>query len=209
VFAGANFGQVLTEAGISLHKLESDSAVIYALDPNLSIIYCNAAWDKFAFRNDGHSAHRLSVLGMDWLSVIPDPLKKFYSDGAATVQRTGETWEHDFECSSPELHRRFHMRMLRLPEGHFLLENSARVEAAHPQSLDEDDLNLTHVDPYGIVTMCSHCRRVRRADAGQKRIWDWVPFFVRKTPDLVSHGLCPTCSSYFYGSEVEDLTTSR
>jgi hypothetical protein len=150
----------------------------------------------------------LSVLGIDWLSVIPQPLKKFYSDGAASVQRTGETWEHDFECSSPEVHRRFHMRMLRLPEGHFLLENSNRVEAKHPQNLDEDDLNLTHVDTYGIVTMCSHCRRVRRADTSQKRTWDWVPFLVRKTPDRVSHGLCPTCCSYFYGAETQDLTAN-
>jgi PAS domain-containing protein len=206
VFAGAHFLRILRAAGISISDIETAPSIIYALDPDLRIIFCNRAWDNFARENGGRGISRVSVLGTQWLNVIPEPLRKFYADGAAEAQHTGKPWEHDFECSSPEVHRRFHMRVLPLPEGHFLIENSTRVETPHPQNLDQDDPNFTHVDPYGIVTMCSHCRRVRRADASQRRIWDWVPFFVRKAPARVSHGLCPTCCAYFYGAEGEGAT---
>ena len=35
--------------------------------------------------------------------------------------------------------------------------------------------------------MCMHCRRTRRTEEGD--IWDWVPEFLAKPPDNVSHGL--------------------
>jgi hypothetical protein len=208
VLVTSKFPDILDGTGFSEAALEFDPAIIFVLDANLRIVYCNRAWDVFARQNDGHGSYRSSVLGTSWINVIPDSLRDFYSDGVAGVHRSGKVWEHDFECSSPELLRRFHMRVLPLPEFHLLIENSSRVEAHHHKDLDSDTENFTYVNRFGVVTMCSHCRRSRRADPGQHKFWDWIPRFVRKTPDAVSHGLCPTCCAYFYGADSEDQRTN-
>jgi hypothetical protein len=209
VFVSSRFPKILDGTGFTEAALEFDRSVIFVLDAKLRIVYCNRAWDTFARENDGYSNSRAWVLGTSWISVIPDPLKKFYSDGIAEIHRSGTVWEHDFECSSPESYRRLHMRVLPLPEFHLLFESSVRVETGHPQDPETDVENFTYVNQYGVVTMCSHCRRARRADPDQHKFWDFIPRFARKTPHMVSHGLCPNCCAYFYGPESADLSAGQ
>jgi hypothetical protein len=54
-------------------------------------------------------------------------------------------------------------------------------------------------DERGLIVTCSSCRRVRRARPGVAQ-WDWVPAYVERMPDGVSHGLCELCSRFYYPS---------
>jgi hypothetical protein len=209
VFFNSRFPRVLDGTNFTEAALEVDRSVVFVLDADLRIVYCNQAWDVFARENNGYGNTRASVLGTSWIGVIPEPLKKFYADGVAEIHRSGMAWEHDFECSSPDSYRRLHMRVLPLPEFHLLFQSSQRVEKTQSQDLDADAENFTYVNQFGVVTMCAHCRRARRADPDQHKFWDFVPRLVRKSPDSVSHGLCPKCCAYFYGPESTDSLGDR
>jgi PAS domain-containing protein len=185
-------------AGLSLEELESEQSIVYLLDSDLRIVYCNPAWDQFAAENHGDALEWKKPRGTPLLEAIADPLRPFYAEGFRRVAETGEVWEHDFECSSSELYRRYHMQVKPLEAtGGFLIINSLLVETPHGadrQAMPEvDTLYRGRED---IVTMCCHCRRTQRSDGSQT--WDWVPRYLEAPPQRVSHGLCASCSAYFY-----------
>ncbi len=198
MFTDSNLESILVAAGLSYARLETEPAVIYILRPDLRIVYCNQAWNKFAAENYGKGLNRSEVLGTVFLDAIPSLLKKFYADAFAEARATGNIWEHDFECSSPELFRLFHMRVLPLSDGHLLVENSMRFEESHKRKSPPVSGNLVYVNEHGILTMCCHCRRTRRVGPRERETWDWIPRFLIEQPGRVSHGLCHTCMAYFY-----------
>jgi len=185
-------------AGLSIEDLESEQAVVYVLDSDLRLVYCNPAWDEFAASNNGDGLEWSGPRGTPILEAIAEPLRSYYEDGFRRVREAGETWEHDFECSSSELYRRYHMQVKPLEgAGGFLIINSLLVEAPHsadrPTMPDVANLYLGQGDT---VKMCSHCRRTQRSDGSQ--MWDWVPRYLDAPPGRVSHGLCVVCAAYFY-----------
>lgn len=190
----------LAAAGFRVKDLEADSAIIYLLQPDLRIIYCNKAWDRFAENNNGGPGLiRSAILGTRILDVIPEPLKSYYANAFAQVKKEGRPWEDDYECSSPELYRLFRMRMLPLADSYVFVENSLRIERPHDLESHAMPGNAgLYLNEHGILTMCSHCRRTRRIGMAEGPVWDWVPSFLVDPPGRVSHGLCPNCRAYFY-----------
>lgn len=189
----------LTKAVIE--QFEASSSVIYVLDHSLRIVYCNAAWDRFAERNGGDSCRRERVVGADLPAVIADPLRLFYTDGFRRVLTTQCPWEHEYECSSAESNRFLHMRALPLGKRHLLVENSVVVERPHdPQRLRMPPIETMYTDASGSILMCAHCRRTRRITQTAP-VWDWVPDFVNNLPRRTSQGLCENCRAYYFGSE--------
>lgn len=189
----------LEAAGFHVASLEADHSIIYLLGPDLRIVYCNRAWDEFASLNGGIGLNRESVLGKSVLDVIAEPLRPFFANGFAQAQKQLRPWEHDYECSSPEVFRLFHMRVLPLANSYLLVENSLKVERPHGSERPAmPSYQAPYLNEHGILTMCAHCRRTRRIDTGEVPIWDWVPAFLTEPPGRVSHGLCRNCRSYFY-----------
>ncbi|TVP44075.1 MAG: hypothetical protein EA350_12315 [Gemmatimonadales bacterium] len=185
-------------AGIAIEELESEQSIVYLVDASLRLIYCNPAWDQFAIRNNGDGLQWNRPRGSGLLEAIATPLRPFYEEGFRKVRETGETWEHNFECSSSELYRVYHMQVRPLEAtGGFIVINSLLVETPHGEDREAmpgvADLYLGQED---IVTMCSHCRRTRTSDGSQR--WDWVPRYLEAPPERVSHGLCTSCVGYFY-----------
>jgi hypothetical protein len=183
-------------------SLEQDPAVIYAVDASLRIVYCNAAWDRFALSNGGHKVVRALQVGRDLAESIPPSLQAFYWQAFEQVWNSGEPWTHEYECSSSEALRKFQMRVAPVYPGDknapLVIVNSLVAEAPHSR-ISYDALDSVYRDSEGILTMCCHCRRVRRVCA---TIWDWVPAFVRSMPEGVSHGLCDPCLELHYGSHI-------
>jgi hypothetical protein len=174
-------------------SFDEDPSVIYAIDRQFRLIRCNKAWDRFALENGGHELVRAAQLGPDVLSVIPPALRSFYMDAFDYVLQTGRDWLHAYECSSAKLFRRFQMRILAQPEG-WLLIHSLECSRNHVE-----EAFAPRLDRYaagGEITMCSHCRRTKRIR--EPFGWDWVPAFVEKQPEKVSHGLCNACLAYYY-----------
>lgn len=189
----------LTAAGFQLESIEEDHSILYLLRPDLRIAYCNKAWDRFAAENGGVRLNRGEVLGTSVLEIIPEPLRSFYAGGFASAKREFRPWEHDYECSSPDLYRLFHMRVLPLANSYLLVENSLRIERPHGAERPPMPANAAlYLNANGLVTMCSHCRRTRRSSTLETPVWDWVPSYLENPPATVSHGLCRNCRAYFY-----------
>ena len=180
-------------AAVPIETLESSHAVIYATDPQLRLIYANAAWDLFAVNNAAPHLTRAHLARSPLLEAVRGPLRDFYGDRFAEALRTGKPVEHAFECSSPQLFRTFQMRILPLQNEGLLVMNTLTVE--EPMSRTGVTASQEYVDSNRLISMCSHCRRTERPDSGA---WDWVPSFVEHQPDQVSHGLCPVCLEYHY-----------
>ena len=173
--------------------LELDPSVIYFVDRHLNIIWCNAAWDRFARENRGLHLVREQMMGFPLLRAFPETLVDFYTSLYQSVLATGVPASHGFECSSDTIYRRIHLYVLRNPhEFGLILINSPVVEYPHGPE------RPAHPPPHGLdpVPMCCHCRRTRLRSDPQE--WVWVPGFVRDPPPRVSHMICTPCRTLHY-----------
>jgi hypothetical protein len=182
-----------------LQTLDASDDVAYVLTPERVIVRTNAAWERFAAANGGAALALDPPYGALLDALLPVALRSFYVDAFTRAQATGERWEHDYECSSPERYRRFHMVAYPF-DGALVVVSSLRIERPHDRPECPPDDAAYAVD--GIITMCSHCRRVRHP-AGSLR-WDWVPDYVRAPLPNLSHGLCEPCYEFYWGDYVAE-----
>ena len=186
--------------------------VVWIVDAQQRICYCNPAWDRFALNNGGDNAVAERVVGADLMSFIPTELHDFYQRAMDETRRSNTIFDVDFECSSAELYRLLHMMILPVQRsGELVFVSSPRREFPHSAELVCPAHWENYANSDGIITMCCHCRRTRRCVESQ--VWDWVPDFL--TPEKVhgnlqiSHGMCPICVSYFYSDFLgKSVTTS-
>jgi len=181
---------------VPVAALEHDHAVIFSLDADLRITYCNTAWDRFAVANGGPELMRPAPIGRPLLDFISGPLAAYYAAALGNARSAPEPWHHVYECSSPAAFRRFVMHVFPDKVTHGLLVvNSLCVERPH----EPGQTRLRDADyrgRNGLIVMCSHCRRTRRD--GPLEEWDWVPEYVEHQPPKTSHGLCNPCLEYYY-----------
>jgi PAS domain-containing protein len=181
----------------TLRSAQDSRDVCYLLDEQRRFIYCNPAWDRFAQENGASQLTGESVIGTDLFAVVPAVLAGVYTRAFETVSATGRVWSQVYHCSSPEVFRRFRMRIHPVRRlNWFLVSNALVVERPHQHGVSAVD--ETYFSG-GVVTMCAHCRLVRRVVAPDG--WDFVPAYLRFTGRdtlKVSHGLCPICEAHFY-----------
>lgn len=175
-------------------EVDRSQDVIYLLNPELRIVYCNPAWDKFAKENGGSSAASCrQVSGTDLFSYISDDLQATYFNAFASARIKGRS-ELAFECSSPTHYRQFRMRIWLLRQG-YAVANSMEVERPHEREILQPD--YSHFED-SRITLCAGCRRTKnRLTPGT---WDWVPYFLEDKLISVNHRLCPACRVYYRGS---------
>ena len=186
--------------GFALETLEAHPHPTYALSPELSLIYLNPAWFRFAEENAGEPAISTRFgIGTPVGAAIAAPLREFYSGAYQRALQTGEVWDHDYECSSADVYRRYHQTVYPLHDrGGLLVVNSLVQERPHntethaPSPPHEE----RYVGPQGLIIQCCHCRRVQRA--AEPEIWDWVPAWVKRMPLRTTGGLCPLCYEYYW-----------
>jgi hypothetical protein len=181
-------------------QFENDTAIIYVLDADLRIVYCNEAWDRFAAENGGRSLLRPRPLGACVIDVNPPPLKRFFETAYREALSTGRVWQHCYDCSSPAVYRKYQMTVHPEREaGNLVVVNSLVVESP-PSGTERETCEPdegTYIDRNGIVTVCCECRRTRRPGR-ETSVWDWVPAYVEAPPGRISHGICDTCLNTVY-----------
>lgn len=176
--------------------LDATPDVVVGVWPDLTIAYVNDAWWRFARDNGARWEGDRWGLGADLLAPIPPVLREYYAGALRGVLRTGQPWEHDYECSAPDTYRTFRLRVLPLARaGGLLLTHTLRIERPHPPP--EGFPGDAYVDENRQIVQCAHCRRVRRTQ--KPRRWDWVPSYVSTPPADVSHSICDVCASYYFG----------
>jgi hypothetical protein len=177
--------------------VEADTSVIFCLDPDLRITYCNPAWDRFALQNGGRELCRPAVIGRCVLDFISGSDRDYFDKHYKRLLRQSEPWERDYECSSKDLYRKFRLRVLPMQtvRGLFVI-NSLKVEDAH-QLEACPPLEEAYRTTNGLIVMCASCRRTRR-NSPSTEIWDWVPSFVEQIPLSTTHGVCVPCRELYY-----------
>ena len=180
-----------------LRALADSDDTAFAVSRELALVRTNAAWTRFARANGGEELLERFGRGSSIMSAVPAVLQPFYRSGYARVWATGERWEHDYECSSPERYRRFRMFVHQIDHAFLVVVNAAIVDDPHDREASSPEESRYATD--GVITMCSNCRRVRNR-SGEKR-WDWVPAFVAHLPQNVSHGICDACAPLYYGED--------
>ncbi len=193
-----------------LQDLERDESVIYILDSDLRIAWCNSAWDRFAGANQGERVQHGSLRGGAVLDFITEPLKGYYAGVFRDALETGTQHEHCYECSSPALYRSFRLSVLPIAKRRLIVISSLETERPHAEDRALRPANpVVYTAANGLIAMCSNCRRTRRSEIPE--VWDWVPGFVEARPENVTHGLCPACLYHYLagaGLHETDLTVT-
>ena len=180
------------EPAFSTVTLEQPDTTIAVIDPGAGILWVNPAWDRFARENG--ASERLDGYG-SYLDGISPPLREVYRRVFDRALRTGEVFEHDYECSSPDTLRRFHLRVLPIETRGLILEHSLIAESPHPGTA-EAPIEARFLDENGRILQCSNCRRVR---IPVSYAWAWVPAWVAQAPPMMTHGICPSCIGFYWG----------
>src|SRR5512133_468121 len=109
----------------ALRTLKNSEQIDYVLDSSLNLVCHNNAWDKFARQNSAPELAGPAIIGANLLDVIDETLKPFYGDAFKRVAQEKKVWEWVYECSSPELFRKFLMRVHPIePDGWFLVRQT-------------------------------------------------------------------------------------
>lgn len=183
-------------AEFSRTLVDASGNVIYLIDSELRIAYCNPAWETFAKANEGEKALAAQVTGTPLFDYIAAPLRDFYERVFGDARSDPLPISFNFECSSPEVRRlmRMEVRYLANSRG-WAVTTSLRQEQEHSDEAHPANPQL-YLAATGLIGMCCHCRKTRRAH--EPDVWDWVPQYVRHMPRNTTHGICPSCIAYFY-----------
>lgn len=191
----SGFAKVLDSFRFGSLEVISDSA--FALTADLRLSYVNPAYVHFGSENGGQQIDSFAGIGTYIGDVLVGPLRDFHLAAYLRILAKGERWDHEYECSSPTLFRRYLQSIYPLKGGAGLVVvNRLIVEDAHKLKAEDPDRNR-YVNSKGLIVQCSHCRCVQRQ--GMEHQWDWVPDWVVHCPRETTHSLCSTCFAYYYG----------
>jgi hypothetical protein len=166
----------------------------YALTRDRRIVRTNEGWRRFASMNGGGGVIERWPVGSCIDDALPGPLRSFYVSAFRRTIESQERWEHEYDCSSLDVFRRFRMVVYPL-EGEMLgVVHSPIVE--HPHTWIEHSANGCDYAVNDVITRCAHCRRIRHPS--DVRRWDWVPEYARSPPPNTSDGLCEPCAVFYY-----------
>lgn len=179
-------------AGYDLQALDASDNLVLGVRTDRTIGLRNRAWNEGA-RRDGASSLADPDARLHALEPIAGPLRDFYAGLYDAADASSEPVEHEYLCHTPELYRRFRMRMMPL-QGAVLVTHQVMVMRPHDRPEAPPDPAL-YREGSGLTRMCAHCRATKRVGTAA---WDWVPEYVEKLPARASHGLCPSCVAWYY-----------
>ena len=189
-------------SAFDLEALDRGHTTVVGLDQDLTIVWFNTAWERFAKDNDAADVLVRFGRGASYVGAIAGPLRGFYEAALSSALVTGKVFEQEYECSSPDTFRAYRMRALPVDGLGLLLEHSLLIDRPHEGSSMEA-VEASYRQPSGLIVQCSNCRRVRRADG---LTWDWIRPWVKSPPANTSHGMCTSCVSfYILGEKQHDL----
>lgn len=183
--------------GVSLSTLENHCASVYAVSEKGELLYVNPAFLDFARENGQPNILQDFPLGSTLGDYIAGPARYFYQQKYRDICSTGQTWNQDYDCSSPTTYRNFRQSTFPLKNGAgVLVVNWPRVELPFPKGRRQIDDRELYLQPDGFIHQCCNCKNVRRK--GESETWDTVSQWQREIPSSASHTICPICFDYYW-----------
>ncbi len=177
-----------------LDRLVHMDSTVYGLLADLSLGFTNLAWDRFAADNSS-APLRYPAPERRLLAAITPELSPFYERMFREVLVRREPAEHTYACHSPDLFRRYRMRVLPAGAGLIVVHHLV-VEQPFGHGDAQPPVAQRYTNADGLITQCCQCRMIRRP--ATPRTWDWVPAFLDTPPEELTHGLCPLCFRHYY-----------
>ena len=174
------------------HALDALDASMAALDERGKILWVNEGWRRFALANGGDlELERFPT----YLDGIAGPLRDHFQQVLASAMASGDVFQQDYQCSTPDTLRDFRMRVLPFPPSGLLVEHTPI--ATLPPPVGEPPIEVVFLDEHQQIRQCSNCRRVRRPTSDGTEVWAWVRTWVARSHPRTSHGLCTPCMGYY------------
>ena len=177
---------------------------IYIVDRNYRLVDYNRGYERFARGNDGDDILTRWPMGSNILSFLPavirGSIQRMYDD----VMDKGKIIEDVYDCHSPDVFRRFRMRIFPFLNRFAMHEHCliATSPLTGGEDLSMEEVQSQYVDDNGIIHQCCHCRRTQsRIDINH---WVWVTPLIARHNDFspnISHTLCPVCLQHYYLEE--------
>jgi len=193
-----------------LCSLNNHQGSVYGLDSQFNISYLNPSWFKFAEEN-GNNLFDINnwSLGRCLFDSIPAEMESFYRGLLGETQKNKSSLiskQSEYECSSPELYRRFSMNIYPLGKDGLITVHSIIVEEPIKRSSPEGLITLdenNYIDENKFINQCANCRRIQNIKNLSR--WDWVKKWIEKPYLNTSHGICPSCLQHYYKSNIANL----
>jgi hypothetical protein len=192
-----------------LNRLETHPYTAYGVWTDHTLAYMNPAWFGFAESNGGKTLFGDWTIGRSTLDVIPPAINKWYLQFVAAARSSpgAHPEQHEYECSSAEVYRRFLMTIYPVSAGTekgYVIVHSLKVETSHTEVKGpaKPTVMEEYADGAGLIRQCMHCRLIRSAKDPSR--WDWVAEWVRQPQSNVSHSLCDVCFEHYYRSPFGD-----
>jgi hypothetical protein len=185
--------------GFDRAAVERDPSVSFIISKDFELLYFNRAYFEFARQNGGEPAlSRNFPVGSNLLDAISGELKDFHEVRLARALAARTASHHDYYCHTVDRYREFHETAYPLADsGGLLLVHSLKINEPMPSHADaREPTESTYREPTGLFTQCSNCRRIRRSDGSG--VWDWVPAWVARAPEITSHSICAPCYEYYW-----------
>ena len=196
--ADPNFASPLSEAQIGV--IASSDDVIYLLDDAWTIRAYNDAYLDFGVANGCPAIARAFGIGCSLLSVLNGTVADFYVRVYRHAIDHNMRFDHDYECSSSRVFRRFHQSVYPMSGGKALVV-SHHLTREYPHAWQPQQFASRHFDERGWLTQCACCRKVKDHSEADK--WDWVPRLVQHPHPRATQTYCGTCLTFCYGSTVQ------
>jgi len=175
------------------HALDQVDSSLAALDQHANILWVNEGWKRFALANGGDASLERFP---SYLDGIGGPLRDHFQQVLASAITSGEVFQLEYHCSTPDTIREFRMRVLPFPPAGLLVEHTPITAYAAPAG--EAAIEAVFLDEHQQIHQCSNCRRVRKPTSDGIEVWAWVPEWVVRSHPQTSHGLCTPCRGYYY-----------
>ncbi len=187
------FKQLLT--GFDLIDIENHEGTVFGLRDNYTIAYFNKAWKSFAQNNDGEPAISSNWgIGAQFFNAVPEIMKSFYLELFRRCRAQEKSVKHTYECSSPDVYRKFQQIIYPLNTEGYLIVNSLLMEEPHRADLFPYAA-FHSTKTKDIIYQCANCRKVRHQKLDNR--WDFIPQWIHKAPAMVSHTLCSACEGFY------------
>ena len=125
------------------HALDQLGSSLAALDDRAKILWVNEGWRRFALANGGDA--RLDRFPT-YLDGIVGPLRDHFQQVLASAISSGDVYQQDYECSTPDTIREFRMRVLPFPPSGLLVEHTP--VATHPAPAGEPPIEDVFLDAH-------------------------------------------------------------
>lgn len=177
-----------------METTDSDTDIVYHVDPEGRITYVNGRWDEFARANDGMDVLGVSVLGRRLADFIADQQTRHIFDLIIRhALQARDPITLPYRCDGPAARRRMQLTVTATRDGEVVFRSRLLAEEARPPIglLDRHRERAAN----SLIRICSWCNRGHLGERWaelEEVITAYGLFDASRVPEI-THGLCFDC----------------